>query len=105
MLKKSLFVSVLIFLINPILWSNLSPIDGSKICDHIKELASDEYEGREIGTRGEKKTIDYIQNQYKEIGLEPLSDGTYLQEVRLAKFNVIPPSKVKLRNVDKEVLR
>lgn len=83
--------------------SNSSPIDGLKICEHIKVLASDEYEGRQTNTEGEQKTINYIQNQYKEIGLQPMKDGSYLQKVHLAKYNVIPPSKIKLTNGDKKV--
>ena len=52
---------------------------------HIKMLASDEFEGRAPGTKGEELSIKYISDQFKQIGLKPGNpDGTYTQEVPLA---------------------
>src|SRR6266513_1172865 len=52
---------------------------------HIKVLASDEFEGRAPGTKGEELSIKYITDQFKQIGLKPGNpDGTYTQEVPLA---------------------
>jgi Zn-dependent M28 family amino/carboxypeptidase len=51
---------------------------------HIKTLASDEFEGRGPGTRGEDLSINYIADQFKQIGLTPgNTDGTYFQNVPL----------------------
>jgi Zn-dependent M28 family amino/carboxypeptidase len=41
----------------------------------IMTLASDEMEGREIGTKGEKKAADYIISRFKNIGLKPGGEG------------------------------
>ncbi len=41
----------------------------------IMTLASDEMEGREIGTKGEKKAADYILSRFKNIGLTPGGEG------------------------------
>ena len=47
---------------------------------HIKMLASDEFEGRAPGTKGEELSIKYISDQFKQIGLKPGNpDGTYTQ--------------------------
>src|SRR6266581_4597637 len=52
---------------------------------HIKVLASDEFEGRAPGTKGEELSVKYINDQFKKIGLKPGNpDGTYTQEVPLA---------------------
>ena len=46
----------------------------------ISYLASDELEGREIGTKGETLAAEYISAQFKKLGLSPAGDdGTYLQ--------------------------
>lgn len=46
----------------------------------IITLSSDEMEGREIGTIGERKAGEYIANRFDEIGLDPAGDGnTYFQ--------------------------
>ena len=57
-------------------------IDGGKVLEHTKTLASDEFEGRAPGTHGEDMTVAYITEQYKKAGLAPGNpDGTYIQKV------------------------
>ncbi len=102
-MKSGIIQLTAVLLISHAGLSNSTPIDGLKICEHIKVLASDEYEGRETGTPGEKKAITYIQNQFGEIGLTPMDNGSYLQKVHLARYNVIAPAKIKLKNKVDEV--
>ncbi|HSB11003.1 MAG TPA: M28 family peptidase [Blastocatellia bacterium] len=59
-------------------------ITADGVMNHIKVLASDEYEGRGPGTHGEELAINYIADQFKKVGLEPgNTDGTYFQKVPL----------------------
>lgn len=45
-------------------------------------LASDEYEGRETGTAGQRKAADYIANKFKALGLPTIGeDNTYFQQI------------------------
>jgi hypothetical protein len=54
-------------------------------------LASDEFEGRAPGSKGEELSIQYIADQFKTIGLIPGNpDGTYFQEVPLAGIMSAP---------------
>jgi Peptidase family M28 len=54
---------------------------------HIKVLASDAYEGREPGTEGEKKTIQYITRAWQKAGLVPAGiDESWLQPVPLVQY-------------------
>ncbi|MEO6809321.1 MAG: M28 family metallopeptidase [Isosphaeraceae bacterium] len=63
------------------------PIVGKRMLDHIKVLASDEFEGRGPGTKGEDRTVAYLIEQFQRIGLEPGNpDGTFVQEVPLVGF-------------------
>jgi Zn-dependent M28 family amino/carboxypeptidase len=63
----------------------LEAITPDGLLAHIKVLASDEYEGRAPGTKGEELSVKYIADQFKQIGLKPGNpDGTYMQEVPLA---------------------
>ena len=50
-------------------------IDIKRIQQHVKVLANDSLEGRGTGTAGEKLALSYIQNQFKQMGLEPKGDG------------------------------
>src|SRR6184192_482241 len=63
----------------------LEAITPDGLLAHIKVLASDEFEGRAPGTKGEELSVKYIADQFKKIGLKPGNpDGTYTQEVPLA---------------------
>jgi Zn-dependent M28 family amino/carboxypeptidase len=69
--------------------AELPAIDGGAFLEHTKVLASDEYEGRFPGTRGEELSVDYITGQLKLLGLKPgNTDGTYVQKVPLAGIAV-----------------
>jgi Zn-dependent M28 family amino/carboxypeptidase len=59
-------------------------ITPERLLAHIKILASDEFAGRGPGTPGEDKTVAYIVDQAKSMGLEPGNpDGTFIQKVPL----------------------
>src|SRR5438132_13820465 len=63
----------------------LEAITPDGLLAQIKVLASDEFEGRAPGTKGEELSVKYITDQFKKIGLKPGNpDGTYTQEVPLA---------------------
>jgi len=69
----------------------LEAITPDGLLAHIKVLASDEFEGRAPGTKGEELSVKYIADQFKKIGLEPGNpDGTYTQEVPLAGMKSEP---------------
>lgn len=71
---------------------------AANICEHIKVLASDEFEGRKPGTRGEEKTLQYIKEQYEAIGLQPAAeDGSYFQKIKLATFSTLAPNKIEVK--------
>jgi Zn-dependent M28 family amino/carboxypeptidase len=59
-------------------------IDSGAILERIKVLASDEYEGRAPGTKGEELTVRFLEEEFKKLGLKPgNADGTYVQKVPL----------------------
>src|SRR5216117_4364356 len=69
----------------------LETITPDGLLAHIKVLASDEFEGRAPGTKGEELSVKYISDQFKQIGLKPGNpDGTYTQEVPLAGIKSDP---------------
>ena len=58
---------------------------------HVKVLASDEFEGRAPGTRGEDKTVAYVADQFKKVGVKPgAADGTYMQGVPMVGITADP---------------
>src|SRR5438874_12810328 len=80
---------------NDVLKDRLQPaleaITPDALLAHIKVLASDEFEGRAPGSKGEDLSVKYITDQFKKIGLKPGNpDGTYTQEVPLAGIKSEP---------------
>jgi Zn-dependent M28 family amino/carboxypeptidase len=62
----------------------LPGIDASAVLSHVKTLASDAFEGRAPGTAGEEKTVAYLVDQFRKMGLKPGNpDGTFVQKVPL----------------------
>ena len=61
-----------------------SAITGPALLSHIKTLASDEFGGRAPGTPGEERTVAYLSEQIRKLGLRPGNpDGSFLQNVTL----------------------
>ena len=60
-------------------------INTNDLMRHIRVLASDEFEGRLPGTRGEELTVNYLIHQFQQMGLAPGNpDGSWIQKVPLA---------------------
>lgn len=59
---------------------------------YVKEVASDELLGRMPFSAGETKTIQYLEQQFKALGLEPGNNGSYLQEVPMVAISCSPKS-------------
>ncbi len=65
----------------------LDSINSADLLRHIQILASDAYEGRGPGTKGEEMTVAYLTEQYRRLNLRAFDDkGTYVQEVPLVGF-------------------
>lgn len=70
----------------------LDAITGDDLLRHIKVLASDEFEGRAPGTKGEELSVKYITEQFRALGLKPGNpkDNSFSQEVPLAGIRSFP---------------
>lgn len=63
--------------------------------DHIAILASDEYEGRAPATPGELKTIEYLRDNFIDLGIGPGNGNSYFQSVAVTE--IITKSDAMLR--------
>ena len=62
------------------------PIAEADLLRHIEILASDAFEGREPGTIGENKTVNYIATQWAFAGLSPAGEhGSWYAPVPLVE--------------------
>ena len=74
-------------------------IDAQRLLAHIKNLASDDFGGRLPGTDGETKSVAYLTEQFKNMGLSPGNpDGSYVQAVPLVGINGQPELQIRVAN-------
>jgi len=73
----------------------LDVITAEGILKHTRELSSDAYEGRSPGTPGEEKTVQYLTEQFLQLGLKPGNpDGSWTQPVEMIGFTATPVMSV-----------
>lgn len=77
--------------------SALGTLNAETFVEHVKTLSSDAFEGRMPFTAGEKKTIDYIQAQFEQLGLEPGNKDSYLQEVPMVELESVSPKTLTIK--------
>jgi Zn-dependent M28 family amino/carboxypeptidase len=78
-------------------------VDPERISQTVKVLASDEFEGRAPGTPGETKTIEWLTNSFRELGLEPGGErGSWTQAVPLVRTQIGLPATLSIAIQGKE---
>lgn len=60
-------------------------INAADFAQHVRTLASDEFEGRGPGSAGEEKSVAYIEAQFKRLGLKPGNGDSYFQTVPMVE--------------------
>src|SRR3984957_2060041 len=58
-------------------------IDEAVYRDHVRVLASDDFEGRKPGTPGEEKTVAYLVEQFRKLGWKRGKGESFLQPVAM----------------------
>lgn len=88
---------------NSMIKPSLSSITVEDMKDRISVLASDDFQGRAPATEGEEKTISYLAEQFKQIGLKPANKDSFFQEVALLKLTADASMKLDISG-DKSTL-
>lgn len=65
-------------------YASLITLESSQ--KHLSLLASAEFEGRGTGQEGGRKAANYIAEQFKSYGLQPVVNGSYFQPVSLRRI-------------------
>lgn len=74
----------------------VNPEALTRVSSIIETLASEEMAGRQPGKPGIQLAEDFLVARYKEIGLKPLANGTYLQEFEVGRRATLNKKKSKL---------
>ena len=71
-------------------------ITQTELTEKLYTYASDDFEGRDTGSPGQKKAVNYLKEQYEAMGIPAAkSDGDYFQKVPLQR-NSLPDASVQI---------
>jgi Zn-dependent M28 family amino/carboxypeptidase len=73
-------------------------INVENLTGYVSTLASDAFLGRKPFSEGEAKTISYLEKKFREIGLEPGINGSYLQAVDMAEISSVIDQPVMIKS-------
>jgi Zn-dependent M28 family amino/carboxypeptidase len=63
---------------------------------YFEKVASDELQGRAPATEGEKRTVAYLETEFKRLGLTAYKDGSYRQAVPVVQIDPVAVSSMTL---------
>lgn len=72
-------------------------IQVESLARDIQILASDEFEGRAPASEGEKKTLDFLQKEFQQLGLRPGNGSSYLQPVPMVVISLTSDPKLEVQ--------
>lgn len=79
-------------------------VSSDRIRAHVKYLASDELEGRGVGTRGETLGTNYIASQLEAAGLRPAGDNnTFFQQVPMIGATTQPSATLTVNGNGRDI--
>ncbi|WP_375324306.1 M28 family peptidase [Flagellimonas sp. GZD32] len=88
-------------IIDPVAYGETITEDDLK--EHLYTYASDEFEGRETGTAGQKKAVEYLKSFYEEMGIAAAQgNGDYFQNVPL-EVSKVPTGSISINNTTLEL--
>lgn len=77
--------------------------DAGALTAHVRVLASDEYEGRAPGSKGEDLTVAYISGEFGKLGLKPGVGESYIQDVPMVEITNDPQAVLRVKNAKSDL--
>jgi hypothetical protein len=80
--------------------------EGKAWWAHVQVLADDKLEGRNVGTPGYDKAVEYVESQFKAIGLKPAGTSGFRQPIKFENrsFAAAQPQLALVRDGKEETL-
>jgi Zn-dependent M28 family amino/carboxypeptidase len=75
----------------------LESITAAELAEDTKILASDEFEGRGPASEGETKTINFLRDEFRKIGLQPGNGESYFQEIPMVLITADPAARLEIK--------
>jgi len=81
----------------------LKQIETAGLLERISTLASDEFGGRAPMSEGERLTLNYLEKQFREMGLKPMFGDSYRQAVPLVSIEASPEMALSISDMEGNV--
>ena len=81
----------------------IQKIDTVGLLERISTLASDEFGGRAPMSEGERLTLNYLERQFREMGLKPMFGDSYRQPVPLVSIEADPAMALTISDLEGNV--
>lgn len=75
-----------------------SAFSADSLGKHIAVLSSDSFQGRKPFTPGETKTIQYLEQEFKALGMEPGNGSSYLQDVPMVNIATTAAASIQVQS-------
>ncbi|MEP5611580.1 MAG: hypothetical protein ABJP45_04990, partial [Cyclobacteriaceae bacterium] len=99
-LTRIVFYGLMVSLLNLLTGQSLkNVISVANVDSHVEKLASDEFLGRRPGTVGEEKTVEYLIQQLRAMGVSPPGDQ-YKQEFAISQLRNFDASAMTIKSRD-----
>ncbi len=80
--------------------ASYNSINKEQLAEHIKVLASDEFEGRAPSSKGEELTLAYLTEQLTAVGFKPGNGDSFLQAVPMVSIEASPDMTLSIGGKD-----
>jgi Zn-dependent M28 family amino/carboxypeptidase len=74
----------------------LESMTALDLADATEVLASDEFEGRAPASNGEIKTVNFLEQEFKKIGLKPGNGSSFFQEIPMVVITGAPTGQLEI---------
>ncbi len=76
----------------------LASITAEDLAADIKILSSDEFEGRAPASKGEEKTIAFLEQEFQKLGLKPGNGQSFFQEIPMVVITADPSARLEVKD-------
>ncbi len=75
----------------------LASITAADLAADTQVLSSDEFEGRAPASKGEEKTVAFLEQEFRKLGLKPGMGESFFQEVPMVVITADPSMKLEVK--------
>lgn len=79
-----------------LLASALASITAEDLAADTKILSSDEFEGRAPASKGEEKTVAFLEKEFRKLGLKPGNGQSFFQEIPMVVITADPSARLEV---------